>query len=82
MKALVASGAEIKRTSVAALREAADSTQAGVTALRPSSSLLTQATTACTRLERIVDRVQHAGLSDTDREALRSRVTNLATRLA
>ncbi len=82
VKALVASGAEITRTSVAALREVAGSTQTAPTALRPSASLLTQATATCTRLERIVDRVQRAGLSDTDREALRSRVVNLATRLA
>jgi ParB family chromosome partitioning protein len=82
VKAFVAGGAEITRTSVAALRDVAGSTQVAATALRPSASLLTQATTACTRLERIVDRVQHAGLSDTDREALRSRVVNLATRLA
>ena len=82
VRALVASGAEITRTSVAALREAVGSAQAATRARRPTASLLIQATTACTRLERIVDRVQRAGLGDTDRQALRSRLTNLAARLA
>lgn len=82
VKALVASKAEITRASVAALREAAGSAQAAAPALRPPPSLLIQASAACTRLELILDRVQRAGLGDTDREALRSRVTNLATRLA
>jgi ParB family chromosome partitioning protein len=82
VKALVATGAEITRTSVAALREASGAAQAATPARRPTASLLIQATTACTRLERIVDRVQRAGLGDTDRQALRSRLTNLAARLA
>lgn len=82
VRALVDSGAEMTRTSVAALREAVGSAQAATPARRPTASLLIQATTACTRLERVVDRAQHAGLSDTDREALRARVTNLAARLA
>jgi ParB family chromosome partitioning protein len=82
VKALVASGAEITRTSVAALREAVGSAQAATPARRPAASLLIQATTACTRLELILDRFQRAGLGDTDREALRNRVTNLLARLA
>jgi ParB family transcriptional regulator, chromosome partitioning protein len=82
VKALVASGAEIRRTSVAALREASGAAKAATPARRPTASLLIQATTACTRLELILDRVQHAGLSDTEREVLRTRVTNLATWLA
>jgi len=82
VKALVASGAEITRTSVAALREAVGSAQAATPARRPTASLLNQATTACTRLELILDRFQRAGLGDSDREALRNRVTNLLVRLA
>jgi ParB family chromosome partitioning protein len=82
VKALVASGTEITRTSVAALREAVGSAQAATPARRPAASLLIQATTACTRLELLLDRVQRAGLGDTDREALRTRVTNLLARLA
>jgi hypothetical protein len=82
VKALVASGAEITRASVAALREAVGSARAATPARRPTASLLIQATTACTRLELILDRVQREGLGDSDREALRNRVTNLLARLA
>lgn len=82
VKALVASDADITRTTVAELRVTVTPAHAAKSARRPSAPLLSQATTACTRLELVLDRVQRAGLGDEDREALRSRVTNLATRLA
>ncbi len=81
VKALVASGGEITRTRVAALREAVAPAPSATLARPSSTSLLTQADAACRRLERILDRVQGAGLSEGDREALRSRVASLATRL-
>ena len=82
VKALVASGDEITRTRVAAMREAAAPALTTTPARRPSTSLLAQADAACTRLERVLDRVQGAGLSNADCEALRSRVRDLMTRLA
>jgi hypothetical protein len=80
-QALVASGAEITRTRVAALREAACPVLAKTAAPKSSVSLLSQANAVCTRMELALDRVQHAGLGDTDLEALRNRVTNLVKRL-
>ena len=81
VQALVASGAEITRTRVAALRESAGPVRAATAAPKSSASLLTQAHAVCTRLELALDRVQHAGLGETDLEALRNRVTNLVKRL-
>ena len=81
VQALVASNAEITRTRVAALREAACPVRAATAAPKSSASLLTQANAVCMRLELALDRVQRAGLGDTDLEALRNRVTNLVTRL-
>ncbi len=81
VQALVSSGAEITRMRVAALREAACPVRAATAAPKSSVSVLTQANAVCTRLELALYRVQHAGLGDTDLEALRNRVTNLVKRL-
>jgi ParB family chromosome partitioning protein len=82
VNALVAGGTEITRTRVAALRNAVAATPSAMQARPSPTSLLTQADVACLRLERVLDRVHGAGLSESDREALRRRVASLTTRLA
>jgi ParB family chromosome partitioning protein len=57
VRALIASDAEITRTTVSALRAVPEST-AGDTATAPSNKLIAHANAACDRLERALGRIQ------------------------
>jgi ParB family transcriptional regulator, chromosome partitioning protein len=55
---LLASGSEITRTSVSALRAAAEGGDSSTTASSPHNKLITQANAACDRLERVLSRIR------------------------
>ena len=54
---LLASGSDITRTSVSALRTAADDGAASAASSSPSNKLVTRANAACDRLERALSRI-------------------------
>jgi ParB family transcriptional regulator, chromosome partitioning protein len=56
--ALLASGAEITRASVSAIRSAADEPAPNEPAVSPPDKLIAQANTACDRLERALSRIK------------------------
>jgi ParB family chromosome partitioning protein len=58
VQALLASGAEITRTTVSALRASSDDGAAAVATPSTSNTLITQANAACDRLERALGRIR------------------------
>ena len=84
VRALMASEAEITRTTVTAMRAASrPPREAGRSFSAPATSL-THANAACARLEQILTRVKKVeqGLPEVDLAALRQRVADLGSRLA
>jgi ParB family chromosome partitioning protein len=83
VQALLASGAEITRAAVSAIRSAADEAAPALPAVSPPDTLIAQANAACDRLERALSRIKPPDASPIAvREliALRSRVEGIATR--
>ena len=81
--ALLASEADITRTSVSAIRSAADEPASAEPAVSPPDKLITQANAACDRLERALSRINPPDASTVAaRElfALRGRVEAITTR--
>jgi ParB family chromosome partitioning protein len=81
--ALLASKADITRTSVSAIRSAADEPASAEPAVSPPDKLITQANAACDRLERALSRIKPPDASLVAAPALialRGRVEGITTR--
>ena len=81
--ALLASGADITRASVSAIRSAADEPVPNEPAVSPPDKLITQANAACDRLERALSRITPTDASPIVAPALialRGRLEAIATR--
>jgi len=81
VRALVAGDAEITRTSVGMLRMAAAQARSTSEGSRSPATLITRAEAACARLDRLLDDLTPASLSDADRAALHHRLVGIASRL-
>ncbi len=83
VQALLDSGAEITRATVAAVRFVADDTTPTVPAASAPDKLIAQANTACDRLERALSRItppDASSISAPELVALRSRVEAITSR--
>jgi ParB family transcriptional regulator, chromosome partitioning protein len=83
VQALLASGAEITRAAVSAIRSAADETALAEPAMSLPDKSVAEANAACDRLERALSRIKPPGASTiatTDLIALRGRVEGIARR--
>lgn len=84
VQSLLASGAEITRTTVSALRDSSEDGAASLATPSTSNTLITQANAACDRLERALDRIRQVEhqLAEADLAVLRQRLANLTGRSA
>ena len=81
VRALVAGDAEITRASVGTLRTAAAQARSTSAGSRSPATLITRAEAACVRLDRLLDGLTPASLSDADRALLHRRLVDIAARL-